>query len=110
MSRLVSEINKIDESFQQRSLGDLKIGSVGLEKLKKIAENPQLVQMVPQLPTVNIFCVLREYIILNLIRFLQLYFQLIPFLDLTSNQEYLVNRIKELAKGQFSFCVNEPQY
>lgn len=54
----------------------MKIGSVGLERIKKIATtNHQLIQHIPMLP------------------------KLIPFLELTSNQEFLVQRIRELAKG-----------
>lgn len=54
----------------------MKIGSVGLERLKKIAStNQHLIQNIPMLP------------------------KLIPFLELTTNQEYLVMRIRELAKG-----------
>lgn len=76
LERVVCEINKIDSAFQQRGFNDMKIGSVGLERLKKTAENQQLVQLhIPMLP------------------------MLIPFLELTTNQEYLVSRVKELAKG-----------
>ena len=76
LERIVCEINKIDSAFQLRGFNDMKIGSVGLERLKKTAENQQLVQLhIPMLP------------------------MLIPFLELTSNQEYLVSRVKELAKG-----------
>lgn len=76
LERVVCEINKVDAAFQQRGFNDIKIGSVGLDKLKKTAENQQLVQLyIPMLP------------------------MLLPFLELGSNQEYLVQRIKELAKG-----------
>lgn len=54
----------------------MKIGSVGLERLKKLSStNQHLVQNIPMLP------------------------KLLPFLELTTNQEYIVQRIRELAKG-----------
>lgn len=54
----------------------MKIGNVGLERLKKIAStNQHLIQNIPMLP------------------------KLLPFLELTNNQEYLVQRIRDLAKG-----------
>lgn len=58
-----------------RGFSDLKIGTVGLERLKKTAEIHQLSAHVTSLPLV------------------------IPFLELSANQEYLVQRIRELAKG-----------
>lgn len=76
LQRLVKEFNKIDKEFKNRGFSDLKIGSVGLERLKKTAENHQMLSLhVPSLPMV------------------------IPFLEMSTNQEYLVQRIRELAKG-----------
>lgn len=76
MEPLVSAIDDTDKAFQQRGFTDMKIGNVGLERLKKIAStNQHLVQNIPMLP------------------------KLIPFLELTTNQEYLVQRVRELAKG-----------
>lgn len=76
LQRLVKEFDKIDTEFKNRGFGDLKIGSVGLERLKKTAENHQTLSLhVPSLPMV------------------------IPFLEMSTNQEYLVQRIRELAKG-----------
>ncbi|KAH8380194.1 hypothetical protein KR009_009440, partial [Drosophila setifemur] len=76
LQRLVKEINFVDDVFRQRGLMDLKIGAVGLERLRKTAENQQFVQTcAPMLP------------------------MLLPFLDTFSNQEYLVQRIRELAQG-----------
>jgi hypothetical protein len=73
---LVDAIDNTDKAFTQRGFTDMKIGSVGLERLKKMATaNPYLIQHIPMLP------------------------KLIPFLELTTNQEYLVQRIRELAKG-----------
>ncbi|EDX10835.1 GD12417 [Drosophila simulans] len=76
LQRLVKEINYVDDVFRQRALIDIKIGSVSLERLRKTAENQQFVQTcAPMLP------------------------MLLPFLDTFSNQEYLVQRIKQLAQG-----------
>lgn len=73
---MVKEINYVDDVFRQRALIDIKIGSVSVERLRKTAENQQFVQTcAPMLP------------------------MLLPFLDTFSNQEYLVQRIKELAQG-----------
>lgn len=76
LHRIVNEIDNINERFKSRGLTDLQIGFVSLERLKKTTENYQLLSQVPKLPN------------------------LIPFLDLTSNQEYLINRIRDLAKGK----------
>lgn len=76
LHRLEKEINKINKSFENRGLLDIQIGSIGLDRLKKTAENQQLVAMyAPSLPMV------------------------VPFLDMSTNQEYLVQRIRDLAKG-----------
>jgi Cytochrome B561, N terminal len=81
LRRIVAEINVIDEAFKARGFSEIQIGSVGLERLKKTAENQQFVALhVPMLPL------------------------LIPFLELSSNQEYLVKRLKELAK---SSCITD---
>lgn len=69
-------IDETDKAFQERGFTDMKIGSVGLERLKKMAStNQHLLQNIPMLT------------------------KLIPFLELTTNQEYIVQRIRELAKG-----------
>ncbi|XP_058463473.1 transmembrane protein 209 isoform X1 [Malaya genurostris] len=76
LQRIVSEMNSIDNSFRTRGFTDIQLGSVGLERLKKTAENQQLVTLyIPKLPL------------------------MIPFLEMSTNQEYLVQRIKDLSKG-----------
>lgn len=76
LQRLVKQIDNMDEIFRQRGLSDFKIGAVGLERLRKMAENQQFVQScAPMLPL------------------------LFPFLDTFTNQEYLVQRIRDLAQG-----------
>jgi hypothetical protein len=73
--RLVKEIETVDEALQRHGLADVRVGSVGLERLKKTSQILQVAQNIPTL------------------------INLIPFLELTSNQEYLVTRIK----GMFIF-------
>lgn len=75
VDRVVQEIATIDKTFKAKGLGDMQIGHVGLERLKKTTENHLVTSNIPTLPL------------------------LVPFLDLTPNQEFLVKRIKELAKG-----------
>ncbi|XP_053683142.1 transmembrane protein 209 [Sabethes cyaneus] len=76
LRQIVAEMNSIDQSFKSRGFSDIQLGSVGLERLKKTAENQQLVTLyIPKLPL------------------------LIPFLEMSTNQEYLVQRIKDFSKG-----------
>lgn len=75
LQRLVKEFDKIDSEFGLRGFSDIKIGSVGLERLKKTAENQLVAVHVPTLPMV------------------------IPFLEMSANQEYLVQRIRGLSRG-----------
>lgn len=75
LQRLDTEIVKTNKAFECRGFVDLRIGSVGLDRLKKTAENQQLVNMSPMLPMI------------------------VPFLEMSTNQEYLVRRISDLAKG-----------
>lgn len=76
LQRIEEEISIADQAFKSRGFTDIQVGSIGLERLKKTAENQQLVSLyIPRLPL------------------------LIPFLEMSTNQEYLVQRIKDLAKG-----------
>ncbi|XP_067003995.2 transmembrane protein 209 isoform X2 [Anabrus simplex] len=75
LERLVMEFDAVDEAFQRYGLTDMKLGSVGLERLKKTAQMAQVVHNIPTLPN------------------------LVPFLEASTNQEYIVARIRELAKG-----------
>ncbi|XP_052847562.1 transmembrane protein 209-like isoform X1 [Drosophila gunungcola] len=78
LQRLVNEIEYVDEVFRQCGLNDLKIGAIGQKRLRLIAENQEFVKShVPMFP------------------------MLLAFLDGFSNQEYLVQRIKELSKGTY---------
>lgn len=75
LERVVSEINAVDSALHSHGLVDISIGVVGLERLKKTAQIPQVAYNVPSLPC------------------------LVPFLEISTNQEYVVQRIRELAKG-----------
>ncbi|XP_035794711.1 transmembrane protein 209-like [Anopheles albimanus] len=76
LQRIDEEINLADQAFKNRGFADIQIGAIGLERLKKTAENQQLVTLyIPRLPL------------------------LIPFLEMSTNQEYLVQRIRDLSKG-----------
>ncbi|KAJ9587901.1 hypothetical protein L9F63_018682, partial [Diploptera punctata] len=80
LNRLVKEFDAVDEALQRHALTDVRVGLVGLERLKKTAQIQQVAQNIPTL------------------------LSLIPFLELSPNQEYLVTRIRELAKGG---CMSE---
>lgn len=77
LQRVDAEIQKTNRAFalntnaDLRGFADIQIGKVGLDRLKKTSEVHQLVAIyVPTLP------------------------MLIPFLEMSTNQEYLVQRIK----------------
>ena len=75
VERVASEIDNICAALARQGLSDSQPGHVGLERLRKLAQSPFLVSGVPTLPT------------------------LVPFLEISNNQEYLVKRIKVLANG-----------
>ena len=80
LQRIVDEIDNTDYTFKTKGFSDIQIGAIGLERLKKTAENQLITMHVPKLPL------------------------LVPFLDMASNQEYVVRRIRDLAKGS---CLTE---
>ncbi|XP_054278113.1 transmembrane protein 209-like isoform X2 [Macrosteles quadrilineatus] len=80
LGRLVSEMKQVDAALHAQGLVDVTVGMVGLERLKKTAQIPQVVLNVPSLA------------------------RLVPFLEISQNQEYVVSRIKELARGG---CMSE---
>lgn len=75
MERLISEFENVNEELQKHGFADITIGGVGLDRLRKTAQTSYVTQYIPSLST------------------------LIQFLEITPNQEYLVKRIRELAKG-----------
>lgn len=80
VERVSLEIDNICAALIRHGLSDSQPGHVGLDRLRKLAQAPFLVSAIPTLPT------------------------LVPFLELSNNQEYLVKRIKMLAKGG---CMSE---
>lgn len=75
VERVATEIDNVCTALIRHGLSDSQPGYVGLDRLRKLAQAPFLVSAIPTLPT------------------------LVPFLELSNNQEYLAKRIKILAKG-----------
>ena len=75
----MNEFDKVDESFQKCGLSDMRLGLVGLERLKKTANIPQISSSIPSLP------------------------RLVHFLEITPHQEYLVARIRGKDKKEKTF-------
>lgn len=75
VERVTLEIDSVCSLMIRHGLSDSQPGHVGLDRLRKLAQAPFLVSAISTLPT------------------------LVPFLELSNNQEYLVKRIKMLAKG-----------
>ncbi|XP_053978853.1 transmembrane protein 209 [Hylaeus anthracinus] len=75
VERVAAEIDNVSSALVRHGLSDSQPGHVGLDRLRKLAQAPFLVTAIPTLPT------------------------LVPFLELSNNQEYLVSRIKVLATG-----------
>lgn len=80
LERVVDEFDRINASLEKHGLTDIRIGSVGLDRLRKTAHIVPISHFIPSLAT------------------------LIPFLEITTNQEYLEKRIRELARGG---CMSE---
>ncbi|CAK9817499.1 Transmembrane protein 209 [Anthophora plagiata] len=75
VERVANEIDNVCSALVRHGLSDSQLGSVGLDRLRKLAQAPFLATAIPTLPT------------------------LVPFLELSNNQEYLIKRIKILANG-----------
>lgn len=75
VERVATEIDNVCLTLVRHGLSDSQPGHVGLDRLRKLAQAPFSVSAIPTLPT------------------------LVPFLELSNGQEYLVKRIKTLAKG-----------
>ncbi|XP_017070540.1 transmembrane protein 209-like [Drosophila eugracilis] len=78
LHRLVKEIEYVDKAFLDLGHRNFKIGSLNLEVLRLIAQDRSIVNpFIPMMPMV------------------------LAFLDTFNNQEYLVQRIKELSEGSY---------
>lgn len=75
LQRIVKEIECVNKKLISCGLSDCLVGTVGVERLRKCASLPQLRDSLTE---VN---------------------NLITFLSVTPNQEYLVERLKELSSG-----------
>lgn len=75
LQRIVKEIECVNKKLMSCGLGDCLVGMVGVERLRKCASLPQLRDSLTE---VN---------------------NLLTFLSVTPNQEYLVERLKELSSG-----------
>ena len=75
LSRVVKEIAAMNKKLMSCGLGDCLIGHVGVERLRKCAALPQFRGHLTELNN------------------------LLAFLDITVHQEYLVQRLQELSKG-----------
>ncbi|XP_060533654.1 transmembrane protein 209 [Cylas formicarius] len=80
IERLVKEFDVINDSLEKHGMTDIRVGSVGLDRLRKTSQMIQITQFIPSLTTI------------------------IPFLEVHANQDYLEKRIRELAKGG---CMSE---
>ncbi|XP_076268905.1 transmembrane protein 209 [Rhynchophorus ferrugineus] len=80
LERLVKEFDVINDSLEKHGMTDIRIGGVGLDRLRKTAQMSQIIQFIPSLSTI------------------------LPFLELHANQDYLVKRIRELSRGG---CMSE---
>lgn len=78
LARLASEVDSINSTLQRLGSSDLRVGEASQSTLRQVA-----LSKGPQVPSL---------------------FALLPYLDLTANQEYLVQRIRELSKGG---CMSE---
>lgn len=75
VERVATEIDNVCLALARHGLSDSQPGCVGLDRLRKLGQAAFLITAVPTLPT------------------------LVPFLELSNNQQYLVKRIKTLSKG-----------
>ncbi|CAB4068099.1 unnamed protein product [Lepeophtheirus salmonis] len=73
LSRIVKEIDSTNKALSRLGLSDCRIGELGLEKIKK--NSLFHFNNIPSLSS------------------------LVPFLEVSTNQEYLVGRLRELCKG-----------
>jgi uncharacterized protein YoxC len=70
LNPVLKEIEDVNQALQRLGIHDQKIGSSSLDKLKQISQMVQVAQYIPNFAT------------------------LMPFLEVTQNQEYLLQRVK----------------
>ncbi|XP_014257035.1 transmembrane protein 209 isoform X2 [Cimex lectularius] len=82
LKRLVEEIETVNRGLQKEGMGSYLVGTVGLDALVNTANNHVIVQKIPNISF------------------------LVPFLEISTNQQYVVQRIRDLAKGSSMNCFN----
>ena len=75
LKRVVKEIKDTNELLVQYGMSEEQIGKIGIDKLRKVAGLPHILQKIPSLDA------------------------LLPFLEISIQQEYLVKRLSELSEG-----------
>ena len=73
--RIVQEIKQTNELLVKYGMAEEQIGKIGIDKLRKVASLPHILERIPSLDA------------------------LMPFLEISHQQEYLVNRFSELSTG-----------
>lgn len=71
---LVSEIDRVNLALPKHGVSDCLVGQVAVDRLRKVATLPQVVQGVPSLAAI------------------------LPYLEVSSDQVYLLARLRQLAK------------
>jgi len=71
---LVSEVDRVNSTLPRLGMTDCSVGTVPLDRLRKVAALPQVKTSLPSLPT------------------------LLPYLEVCTDQTYLVARLRDLAK------------
>merc|ERR1712038_322794 len=75
LARIVKEIKQTNELLVKYGMAEEQIGKIGIDKLRKVASLPHILERIPSLDA------------------------LMPFLEISNQQEYLVNRFSELSSG-----------
>ena len=75
LRRTVEEIEQTNQLLIKHGMAEEQIGKIGLDKLRKVANLPHILERIPSLDA------------------------LLPFLEFTNQQEYLVQRLSQLAEG-----------
>jgi len=71
---LVSEVDRVNSTLPRLGVADCSVGTVPVDRLRKVSMLPQVITSLPSLPT------------------------LLPYLEVSSDQTYLVARLRDLAK------------
>ena len=75
LARIVKEIKQTNELLVKYGMAEEQIGKIGLDKLRKVSTLPHILERIPSLDA------------------------LMPFLEISNQQDYLVNRLSELSTG-----------